>query len=360
MPTKPLFRDQLRGAGAPLRETELAHPTPKLTTALKAHPLLSFLCGGLFLSSLVASAWIWYSFPSDSASQSPFGAELRSTLNTLADPTSKVDRRDRSPLPYHLLLLGLDCRSRLEDGCRTDAILLISFSADRSRLVITSIPRDLWMGGAKINAAFATGGSELLAEYVWEVTGWMPSSFVAVNFDAAVWAIDSLGGLAVDVERGFIDSSYPNDRGGDGSPMTISFEAGQQYLNGEQILQLARSRKGDGGEGSDFQRMRRHQQILKALPAAFLDPRDNMFHPFELEEFYRVITTQIETELAMADVGVLYDLLVNYQNIGVEYVVLDNQNFLFEPPRATYGGAYVLRPKDEDFTAIREYLAERL
>lgn len=287
-----------------------------------------------------------------------FGSLLQTLAPTTPKPQPSISKK--SDQPYHLLILGLDRRSRNYGPGNTDTLILLSFSADRSVVVLTSIPRDLWLDSAKINAFYAKGGFELIREKVWEVTGFMADNFVAVDFDALVWMADSMGELRVEVERSFVDSSYPNDRGGGEGLTTISFNAGTQLLSGEEVLQYSRSRKGSNSEGSDFARMARQQQVLKALPAAFLRA-GHRFYPFNVASFYTAVSQQVETDLSLADIQALYEMLgENYETIQIEEVVLSTDNFLFHPPNASYGGAYVLRPRGEDFAQIREFLKTKL
>lgn len=303
------------------------------------------------------------------------GALYFSLRNKPTTPTKTVETTPQQPVKlysepsqktknvedgsYHLLLLGLDRRSRLQTSSNTDVIMLISFSADRDTLMLTSIPRDLWLDSAKINAFYAKGGAELIKEKVWQVTGYLPDSYLAIDFDAVVWFVESLNSLDVRVERGFTDSNYPDDRSGVGGLKTVSFNQGTQILTGEEVLVYTRSRKGDNGEGSDFARMRRQQQVIKALAQAFLSP-GHLFYPFKLDEFYKLITEQTETDLGIGQIGVLYDLLVaKHKGVQLKQIVLDTQNYLYHPPNSTYG-AYVLRPNNESFDEIQGFLKEEL
>ena len=47
--------------------------------------------------------------------------------------------------------------------------------------------------------------------------------------------------------------------------MTVHFNAGMQHMNGATALIYARSRHGNNGEGSDFARSRRQQQMIVGL-----------------------------------------------------------------------------------------------
>ena len=94
--------------------------------------------------------------------------------------------------------------------------------------------------------------------------------FVGVDFDAFKQAVDAVGGINIDVPAGFTDNQYPAgecDEGNCGYE-TVRFNAGVQHMNGATALIYARSRHGNNGQGSDFARSRRQQQIIVALKAA--------------------------------------------------------------------------------------------
>lgn len=260
--------------------------------------------------------------------------------------------------PFHILLLGMDRRYAEQTNYRTDVNMVLSLSSDRKTLLMTSIPRDLWLDTAKINAFYNIGGMDLLKEKIKEITGFTINKYIMVDFDAAVWFTDTLGGVEVPVERAFTDNNYPNDREGQANTITVTFPQGLQRMDGEKALIYARSRYGNNGEGSDFMRMRRQQNFLKAIPEAFFSPK-SLFSPFVLEEFYRLVTQHIKTDLTVGDTSILYNLLKDYKQGRVEQVVLDHE-YLYTPSAADYGGAYVLRPKNEDFTPIHTLLKSKI
>ena len=257
--------------------------------------------------------------------------------------------------PFHLLLLGLDRRSRNQAGYRTDAIMVVSISKANKKVLLTSIPRDLWLDGTKINAHYAGEGFDKFKERINKVVGIEPSHYVSADFEALVWAVDELGGAEPDIERGFADYNYPDDR--PQAPHPPSFQAGIQKLNGEEALQYCRSRKGTAGEGSDFRRMRRQQNLLTNLPQAF---EKSSLAKLGAEALYNLLSGHIETNLGVGETASLLLLFTNWKNYKIEKVVLDLENFLYHPPMANYGGAYVLRPQNDSFEAIHQYIREKL
>ena len=280
-----------------------------------------------------------------------------SISSDLPTDTSKSLISDRGK-EYHILILGIDRRGPYDEGFRSDINLLASFSKSRKKVVLTSIPRDLWIDGSRVNAFITQEGIDATREKVEQIVGVRPDRFVRIDFDAYVDAVDAVGGIDINVPNTFTDSTYPDDRNGQPGVTTIHFDAGQQHLNGEQALYFARSRKGDGGEGNDFRRMVRQQIVLASLPKAFLSPKC-IFNPFVLTAFYQAVNDRLKTDFTIDDTKLAYDLLKSSTDVVVDNLVLDH-TYLYAPDPDLFGGAMILRPQNESFTAIHEALAAKL
>jgi LCP family protein required for cell wall assembly len=178
----------------------------------------------------------------------------------------------------NILLLGIG-GSGHDGPYLSDTNIIMSIKPSTKEVAMISIPRDLAVkinnyGVRKINNANAFGELEQSgngAEYarkVFEETFNISIPYYArVDFEAFKEIIDNVGGITVNVERSFTDLSYP---GPNDSYQTISFQAGEQEMNGEQALIFSRSRHGSNGEGSDFARARRQQLMLSAFKKKLL------------------------------------------------------------------------------------------
>jgi len=285
----------------------------------------------------------------------------RSTLLTpLAAEDSAPEAQEASPSarltnPFHLLLLGLDKRFPEQKHFRTDTIMVVSILKDIQKILLTSIPRDLWLDGAKINTFFSQGGFSSIKKKVQTVTGLAPTHYVAIDFTGTVWAVDRISGVETNIERSFTDYNYPADR--PNAPHPPSFTAGPQLLTGEEVLEYCRSRKGTNGEANDFRRMRRQQNLLTALPQAF---KKSDLATLGAEALYSLLTEHLETNLGVGETVELLRMLKNYQDFQVERVVLEIDNYLYHPPMTNYGGAYVLRPSGDSWQTIHNALAAKL
>ena len=129
-------------------------------------------------------------------------------------------------------------------GYRTDTILLLSL--ERGEPVrLLSIPRDTYVANYtthKLNAVYGavgggTAGMELLMREVGNVIGFEPDGYVLVDMDVVVRAVDLLGGVDYNVPQ---DMNYDDDS----QNLHIHLTAGQQHLDGQQVIELLRFRSG--------------------------------------------------------------------------------------------------------------------
>jgi LCP family protein required for cell wall assembly len=170
----------------------------------------------------------------------------------------------------NFLVLGSDTRDpQSTGGSRSDTIILLHLPKDRSGAQLVSIPRDTWVyvprskdgrhGGvnAKINAAFAWGGTPLTVQTVEAFTGVRIDHVVMVDFSGFREIVDALGGVTVDVEKDFTSKTSLR------ADHIRQFHKGPQTMDGATALDYARERYSfaDG----DFARIRHQQQVIKAI-----------------------------------------------------------------------------------------------
>jgi LCP family protein required for cell wall assembly len=167
--------------------------------------------------------------------------------------------------PVTVLLLGSDGRPGETDAPRTDSIIITRIDPLRHRVALLSLPRDLWVaipgyGYSRINAAHAWGGVELARATVANLLGIPIDSAVLIDFQGFIGAIDSLGGVTVDVEKELYDAQFPTM---DYGYTVAHFLPGPQQMDGATALMYSRIRHPD----SDFARMRRQQAVLVGVLA---------------------------------------------------------------------------------------------
>ncbi|WP_165962699.1 LCP family protein [Occultella glacieicola] len=187
----------------------------------------------------------------------------------------------------NILIIGSDSRAdgAVDDGFDSvlaDTHIVAHIAADRSRVELVSIPRDImvqipdcpttsgetihgWYG--MYNAAFANGwlvGGDTETAVACDInlaqsaTGLTIDGFVLVEMGGFIEMVDALGGVDICIPEAI---SAPKAH--------LFLDAGEQTLTGEQALGYARARVGVG-DGSDPGRIERQQRLMSAMVAEVL------------------------------------------------------------------------------------------
>lgn len=165
-----------------------------------------------------------------------------------------------SPAVTNILFIGNDGATSSE-GARSDSMILVSVDYKHAKVKLTSFLRDSWVeipsreNKAKLNAACAYGGPQLLVdtiEYNFHID---IDHYVMVNFEMFTQIIDNLGGVEVEVtdkEAKFIRNTTRHK----------DMESGDSVLlDGAKALVYCRIRKLD----SDYMRTLRQRKVITAL-----------------------------------------------------------------------------------------------
>jgi LCP family protein required for cell wall assembly len=169
----------------------------------------------------------------------------------------------------NIAIFGVDARADVYDGTRSDGIMIASIDQDSKIVKLVSVYRDTMVyidghGYDKITHAYAYGGPELAINTINKNLDLNISEFVAVNFDAVIKIVDSIGGVEIDVtqaEVGEINKNIDSLASQTGVTTSKITHAGVQNLNGTQALAYARIRKLAGG---DYKRTERMRDVLTA------------------------------------------------------------------------------------------------
>lgn len=156
---------------------------------------------------------------------------------------------------------------------RSDTMLIISLDRRRDVIHMVSLPRDArvhlppnkyGMRRAKLNAAHAYGGPEMLVQTIHDELGITIHHYAVIRFEGFKKLIDQVGGVEVDVlgalhrdgSRGPL--KYDDNWGN----LHIDLQPGLQLLDGSDAHDYVRFRmdiEGDPG------RIKRQQQVMRAL-----------------------------------------------------------------------------------------------
>ena len=191
----------------------------------------------------------------------------------------------------NILLIGTDSRSADEsensEG-RSDSMILASINTDTGKITLVSFMRDARVHRVgesgrftfynKLNGAYrggyGGGGAGELIKTINGNFGLDIDQYIAIGFDGFATLIDKIGGLDVELDQAEIN--FINDRiKGDHelepdivkNANTVTADPGVVHLDGAQCLIYARNRHTgtDGGEGNDFERVNRQQEIIQLI-----------------------------------------------------------------------------------------------
>lgn len=175
-----------------------------------------------------------------------------------------------------IALFGIDARSNtsMQEGNRSDSIMIASINNDTKEVKIVSVYRDTLLEiedgsglTTKVNAAYAYGGPELAIKTLNANLDLNITEFVTVNFLALTKAIDDLGGITVDISSGelaVINLGISEQINITGIYSDGVFTTGSQLLNGTQATAYARIRSTDQG---DITRTERQREVLSKMIA---------------------------------------------------------------------------------------------
>ncbi len=296
----------------------------------------------------------------------------------------------------NVLLLGIDKRADEEysltgaDGTinkscfRTDTMIVASYNYDTKKVTMLSLPRDLYVTidgfgdfptqSTKINGAYCFGdmydypggGAALVNRLVSEYLA-IPIQYTArIDFAGFEKAVDTVGGIEVNVERAFVDYEYPIEGREDAYPIssrykTLRFEPGLQHMDGQTALEYARSRHAAGVEGTDFARSQRQQKVITAFKDKIFSTK-TLTNPSTLLDIAASLGESFSTNLQADEASTAFKLAEGVQTEMIKTYSLDDRSdpggLLYSPPMAQYGGAYVLVPKSGSFDEIREFVQQ--
>jgi LCP family protein required for cell wall assembly len=255
--------------------------------------------------------------PRPSPSLAPTAEPTASPSPTL-EPTPTPLPIDQAMLArrFTVLVAGADTSaSRRASGLtdwNTDALMVISVSADKSQIAILSLPRDtvdlpmpdgsIYHG--KVNGIAQRLGMEALRGAMATLLGVPIDRYLRVDMDDFTSLVDAVGGIDVEVKTRISDSQ-----------VHLFLEPGPAHLDGAQALSFSRSRA-----DSDYGRAGRQQQVITALARRWLAPNlDTVIGSFGL-------LASLQTDIHLDELPTLLEIGRRSASAQVNAIVL-------EPPR---------------------------
>jgi len=239
--------------------------------------------------------------------------------------------------------------------------MILSIKKSTGQTALISIPRDLYVkipsyGKEKINDAYALGeqkkrgggGLTLSKEVVSNVTDLYINHTVSADFKAFQELVDTLGGITIWRDAPFVEDKQWWCDENDENCRPFKLPAGKNILNGEQALFYVRSRF----SSSDFDRMRRQQQVLIAIKEKVLGLKI-LANPKKIFDILDVLKRNIKTDMDIIEIKELMDLSKRIDFKHTKRKVFDtSQNGLLYS--SNINGSYVLLPVGGNFDNIQE------
>ncbi|WP_447004702.1 LCP family protein [Saccharothrix isguenensis] len=212
-------------------------------------------------------------------------------IDALNSNSAAVHQAEKQLGDENFLIIGSDTRAgaKPEDGvgdpnaedtqgARSDVLMLAHIPADRKRMVVVSVPRDLLITrpqceawdpntgqytgtqvekaeNVKANEPYAVGGPKCVSKFMTELTGLDINHFISVDFNGFKGMVDAIGTVEVCVQKPMDDEELG----------VIFDKPGKYEINGSKALDYVRARKIEGETKTDFDRVARQQQFLSAL-----------------------------------------------------------------------------------------------
>ena len=232
---------------------------------------------------------------------------LLGNLDLGDNPIAKIVAENQSEAnekSMNILLVGLDSRKDNYTG-RSDSMILCTINKKSKKFVMTSFLRDSYVtipghGKDKLNAAYALGGSNLLANTIYENYGIVVDRTAVFNFLFVIDIIDHLGGVTVDVTADELPylNMYIHDQNeelynlANPNKGQIHSGPGTYTLDGNQALGYARIRY----VGTDVARSERQRLVLSQC----ID-KCKKLSTGQLNEMMTLFLPRIKTDLTSGD-----------------------------------------------------------
>ncbi len=268
------------------------------------------LLSGLLLIFIIASAMI-YLGATVFRSQLPIfqlidgETVISQTIDSRPTANPGVEEINVSASVRLYMVLGSDYRP--ESGFRTDILILIALDTVSGKISMISFPRDLWVsipgfGEQRINTVVQLGGFPLLADTMQSNFGVYPTQFAMIDMEGFLKVVDELGGVTVTTDQytaDACDSSLDPDRWCEVGP-------GEITLDSAWALWYVRARY----NSSDFDRMRRTQEVIGAIMEKTLSPKGLL----ELPALVEIYDTGVESNITPAQLFPLTRIVLGFNS----------------------------------------------
>ena len=238
---------------------------------------------------------------------------------------------------YTILVSGVD-----DGNGGSDTNILVAVDAANGYIYGVSIPRDTkaaWDGKShKINAAYNTGGMEMLADVVSQQLGIPVDYTVLVDLRGFEALVNAIGGVDFTIP---VDMDYDDPV----QDLHIHFTKGYAHLNGADALKVVRFRHNNDGTGygsEDIGRMQTQQNFLKAVAKQTL----TVSNLTRVDSFVKIFQQYVETDLTLGNLAWL----------GREAISIGTENIDFSTLPGEWKSPYIHLDKDATLALVNQFL----
>ncbi|SES88680.1 transcriptional attenuator, LytR family [Oceanobacillus limi] len=230
-----------------------------------------------------------------------------------------------------ILIMGVDASDirANSDSSRTDTLLVATLNKEDKSVKLLSIPRDskVYIPEVgyedRINHAHAFGGTDATIDTVENLLDIPIDYWFKVNFEAFIDVVDAIDGITVDVPYEFYEQDSM-DR-----PRAIHLLPGEQDLNGEEALALARTRKLD----NDIERGKRQQDIIKAI----IKKSISLNSVLKYDDIIEAVGSNMTTNMEFDEMKSLISYGTSGKDLDFDTHSLDGEdNWVYEPKKKYY------------------------
>lgn len=239
----------------------------------------------------------------------------------------------------NIALFGIDSRDQdsYTSGSRSDCIIIASINEDTNEVKLTSIYRDTYLkitGHSldKVTHAYAYGGPALAISTLNTNLDLNITEFVAVNFEAVVDIVNSLGGVSVNItsaELNYINEYIDATSKNTGIKSKHITKAGTQTIDGVQAVAYCRIRYTSGG---DYKRTERMRTIIDACLS-----KAKTLSLVQLNSAANTILEKIERNISTGELLALLPKIASFK-------ITDSIGWPYEVKSAKIGGIYYSAP----------------
>lgn len=311
-----------------------------------------------------------------------FGGNLLDALSQ--QQALKSDANGRS----NIVIFGTseDDTSPHSGASLTDSIMLMSIDQKTNQVMLTSVPRDLWVNfdsscqfgdAGKINVVYECGagsadltqnsdvGAHALMQKVGEVYGLSVQYYVHVNYSGLEQAVDAVGGVNITIDspdlRGILDRNF--DWQCDYKCYLVKYPNGPVHLDGKQALYLARARNDSGGYGlpaGNFDREQNQQKILIALRDKAASA-GTLANPIAATQLIDSLGNNVRTNFAAGEIKTLIGIAKNVKDSNIDRIDFDTApNIVLTT--GNYDGQSIVEPTSGllDYSDIQAIIKQHL